>query len=211
MGKKYQVDTSIADFEKEFKTREAESDLAYELQASKQQQLIVSEKLNIDLVEKSLSIQVEEKEILRAEKELTATKKLPANARAFETRILAEGAKSAKLKNAEREAQKIRLLGGAEASAIEAIGKAEAQEMELKAAAYKQYGEAAKMKLVLDALPKIAAEVAAPLAKVDEIVIVGGGGGDGFTDETTKLLAELPVRPILQAAGAAKIFEAFSS
>merc|ERR1712123_399478 len=96
----------------------AEADLAYELQASKQQQLIVSEKLNIDLVEKSLSIQVEEKEILRAEKELTATKKLPANARAFETRILAEGAKSAKLKNAEGEAQKIRLLGGAEAAAI---------------------------------------------------------------------------------------------
>merc|ERR1712123_19722 len=163
MDKKYHVDTSIAD-------------LAYELQASKQQQLIVSEKLNIDLVEKSLSIQVEEKEILRAEKELTATKKLPANARAFETRILAEGAKAAKLKNAEGEAQKIRLLGGAEAAAIEAIGKAEAQEM----------------KLVLDALPKIAAEVAAPLAKVDEIVIVGGGGGGGFTDETTKLLAELP-------------------
>merc|ERR1711892_1157210 len=79
-----------------------------------------------------------------------------------------------------------------EAAAIEAIGKAEAQEMELKAAAYKQYGEAAKMKLVLDALPKIAAEVAAPLAKVDEIVIVGGGGGGGFTNETTKLLAELP-------------------
>ena len=110
------------------------------------------------------------------------------------------------MKSAEGEAQKIRLLGGAEAAAIEAIGKAEAQEMELKAAAYKQYGEAAKMKLVLDALPKIAAEVAAPLAKVDEIVIVGGGGGGGgLTDETTKLLAELPVRPILQAAGAAKI------
>ena len=115
------------------------------------------------------------------------------------------------MKSAEGEAQKIRLLGGAEAAAIEAIGKAEAQEMELKAAAYKQYGEAAKMKLVLDALPKIAAEVAAPLAKVDEIVIVGGGGGGGLTDETTKLLAELPVRPILQAAGAAKIFEAITA
>ena len=87
--------------------------------------------------------------------------------------------------------------------------------MELKAAAYKEYGEAAKMKLVLDALPKIAAEVAAPLAKVDEIVIVGGGsGGGGLTDETTKLLAELPVKPMstmLKAAGAAKIFESISS
>ena len=86
--------------------------------------------------------------------------------------------------------------------------------MELKAAAYKQYGEAAKMKLVLDALPKIAAEVAAPLAKVDEIVIVGGGsGGGGITDETTKLLAELPVKPstMLKAAGVAKVFEAIQS
>jgi len=67
--------------------------------------------------------------------------------------------------------------------------------MELKASAYKDYGDAATMKLVLDALPKLAAEVAAPLSKVDEIVIVGGGGGmgaGGMVDETTKLLAELP-------------------
>ena len=80
----------------------------------------------------------------------------------------------------------------------------------MKASAYKEYGEAAKMKLVLDALPKIAAEVAAPLAKVDEIVIVGGGGGGGLTDETTKLLAELPVTPsaMLKTAGAVKLFEA---
>jgi len=198
------VETSIADYEKEYKTKQAEfntvvntaqaeSALAYELQASKQQQQIIAEELNVDLVEKQLSIQVEEKEILRAEKELTATTRLPADARAYKTRVLAEGSRLAKLKSAEGDAQKIRLLGAAEATAIEAIGKAEAAEMELKAQAYKDYGDAAQMKLVLDALPKIAAEVAAPLSKVDEIVIVGGGsGGGGLTDETTKLLAELP-------------------
>ena len=38
--------------------------------------------------------------------------------------------------------------------------------MRMKAAAYKQYGDAAMMSLVLDALPKVAAEVAAPLSKV---------------------------------------------
>ena len=69
--------------------------------------------------------------------------------------------------------------------------------MELKALAYKDYGEAATMKLVLDAMPKLAAELAAPLSKVDEITMVGGGSRGGFaagmTDETTKLLAELPV------------------
>jgi len=87
--------------------------------------------------------------------------------------------------------------------------------MELKAQAYKDYGDAAQMKLVLDALPKIAAEVAAPLSKVDEIVIVGGGsGGGGITDETTKLLAELPVNggaslpgTLLKSAGLMKVFE----
>merc|ERR1712235_26250 len=194
MDTKYSVDTQVADYEKDFKTKkaefmtavntaQAESALAYELQSSKQQQLIIAEELNVDLVEKQLSIQVEEKEIIRAEKELAATTRLPADARAYETKVLAEGSRLAKLKAAEGEAQKIRLLGAAEAS-----------EMELKASAYKDYGEAATMKLVLDALPKIAAEVAAPLAKVDEIVIVGGGGpgGAGMVDETTKLLAELP-------------------
>lgn len=56
---------------------------------------------------------------------------------------------------ARAEAEKIRLLGGAEASAIEAVGKAEAERMRLKASAYKQYGEAAMLSLVLESLPKV--------------------------------------------------------
>lgn len=66
--------------------------------------------------------------------------------------------------------------------------------MELKAGAYKDYGDAAMMKLVLNSLPKVAAEVSAPLGKIEEITIVGGGHGTSgkITDETTKLLAELP-------------------
>lgn len=56
---------------------------------------------------------------------------------------------------AKADAEKIKLLGGAEASAIEAVGKAEAEKMRLKAAAYKQYGEAAVLSLVLEALPKV--------------------------------------------------------
>ena len=41
--------------------------------------------------------------------------------------------------------------------------------------------------MVVDCLPKIAAEVVAPLEKVDDIVIVGGGDG------AAQLLATLPV------------------
>ena len=47
------------------------------------------------------------------------------------------------------------MIGVAEAAAIEAIGKADAERMRQKAAAYKQYGDAALMALVLDAMPKV--------------------------------------------------------
>jgi len=48
---------------------------------------------------------------------------------------------------------------------------------------------------VLEALPQIAAEVAAPLAKTDEIILLGGS--DRTTAEVSKLLGQLP--PAVQA------------
>jgi flotillin len=56
---------------------------------------------------------------------------------------------------AKAEAEKIKKIGAAEAFAIEGVGKAEAERMRMKAAVYKQYGDAAIMSLVLDALPKV--------------------------------------------------------
>merc|ERR1711874_956916 len=75
------------------------------------------------------------------------------------------------------------------------ICRAEAESMRMKASAYKQYEDAAIMSLVLEALPQIAAEVAAPLAKTDEIVLIGGS--DRTTDEINKLVGSLP--PAIQA------------
>ena len=56
---------------------------------------------------------------------------------------------------ARADAEKIKLIGGSEATAIEAVGKAEAERMRLKASAYKQYGDAAMLSLVLETLPKV--------------------------------------------------------
>jgi len=42
------------------------------------------------LVEKQMSIKVEEQEIIRSEKELTATTRLPADADAYQTTVIAE-------------------------------------------------------------------------------------------------------------------------
>lgn len=116
----------------------------------------------------------------------------PAEAEAFKMEQLAEAKKIKKVLTAQAEAEKIKRIGEAEAGSIEAVGKAEAEKMRLKAEAYQQYGEAAKTALVLEALPKIAGKVAAPLGRTNEIVILSGDGGR-VTGEVNRLLAELPV------------------
>ena len=56
---------------------------------------------------------------------------------------------------ARADAERIKRLGEADAFSVEAVGKAEAESMKLKAQAYKQYGEAAIMSMVLDSLPQV--------------------------------------------------------
>lgn len=56
---------------------------------------------------------------------------------------------------AKAEAEKIRLLGEAEAQALEAVGMSEAERMRMKAIVYKRYGEAAILDITLNALPKV--------------------------------------------------------
>merc|ERR1719259_1316218 len=206
MDSKFMADTKIANSEREYKlqkasfdqevnTARADAELAYELQAAKEKQQIRNEEIQIEIVERRKQISIEEQEILRKEKELTSTVRLPAEAESYRVETLAQGQRTQTVEVARAEAEKIKAIGGAEATAIESVGKAEAERMRMKAAAYKQYGDAAMMSLVLEALPKVAAEVAAPLGKVDEIVMVGGDSR--ATSEITKLISQLP--PAVQA------------
>merc|ERR1719414_753992 len=206
MDVKYNTDTKIEDnsrgfklqkanFDKEVNTAKAEAQLAYELQAAKIQQRIRNEELQIQVVERRKQIEIEEQEIRRKEKELMSTVKLPAEAESYKVQTVAEGNRTKTVEAARADGEKIRLIGGAEAKAVEAVGRAEAESMRMKASAYKQYGDAAILALVLEALPQIAAEVSAPLAKTDQIVLVGGG--NNTTNEVNKLMATLP--PSIQA------------
>uniref|UniRef100_A0A674P5Z3 Flotillin n=1 Tax=Takifugu rubripes TaxID=31033 RepID=A0A674P5Z3_TAKRU len=203
MDIKFQADTKMADskrelelrkasFNQEVNTKKAEAQLAYELQAAKEQQKIRMEEIEIEVVQRKKQIVIEEKEITRTDKELIAVVKRPAEAEAHKMLQLAEGHKIKTVLISQAVAEKIKKIGEAEAFSIEALGKAEAEKMRLKAEAYQEYGEAAKTALVLEALPKIASKVAAPLAKTNEIVILSGNRGQ-VTGEVNRLLAELPV------------------
>ncbi|CAL9684908.1 unnamed protein product [Knipowitschia caucasica] len=202
MDVKFQADTKMADsrrelelqkatFNQEVNTKKAEAQLAYELQAAKEQQKIRLEEIQIQVVQRTKQITIEEKEIDRTDKELIATVKRPAEAEAYKIQQLAEGNKVQKVLLAQAEAEKIRRVGEAEASSMEAVGKAEAEKMRLKAQAFLQYGEAAQTAMVLQALPEIASKVASPLAKTQEIVILSGQSH--VTTEVSRLMAELPV------------------
>lgn len=201
MDVKYATDTKIEDnarmyklqkanFDQEINTAKAQAQLAYELQAAKIRQRIRNEEIQIEVVERKKQIEVEAQEVMRKESELNATVRLPAEAESYRLEIIAEGKRTQTVKNAQAESEKIKLLGTAEATAISSVGKAEAERMRQKAAVYKQYGNAAIMSIVLESLPKIAAEVAAPLAKTDEIVLIGGP--DNTTADITRLVGQIP-------------------
>ena len=94
MDAKFETDTKIeeytrayklqvAEFEKEVNTAKAQAQLAYQLEAAKLNQKIKSEEIKIDVVVCKKEIEIEEQEILRKEKELKGTVKLPAEAEAF--------------------------------------------------------------------------------------------------------------------------------
>ena len=178
-------------FQTEANSALATASLAYELEGKRLQQGLREAQMNIEVVERRKEIEIEEKEIERKEKELFATVKIPAEAHAFETQTIAEGMKVKRLAEAQAIAEKIKKIGKAEAGAAEAIGKAEAKGMKMKAEAYKEYGDAALVSMVLEVLPHLAGEVASPLKRTKEIVVLGGEE-NRTNRQVTSLMASLP-------------------
>ncbi|CAL1268105.1 unnamed protein product [Larinioides sclopetarius] len=207
MAARYVNDTEIAKAQRDFElkkaaydvevnTKKAESDLAFNLQAAKTRQKIKEEQMQVKVIERTQEIQVQEQEILRKERELEATVRRPAEAEKYRLEKLAEANRNRVIMEAEAEAEAIRLRGEAEAFAIEAKAKAEAEQMAKKADAFKEYREAAMVDMVLDTLPKLAAEVAAPLTQCNRVVMVSDGkhdvGAGRLTGEVLDIIAQVP-------------------
>ncbi|THD20873.1 Flotillin [Fasciola hepatica] len=189
---RYMADTRIANstrdfemkkasFDQEVNTSRAEAELAYQLQVAKEKQKIRAEEINISIVERRKQIEIEEKEIQCSEKKMDATVRRPAEAEAYRLQQIAEGQRTQKIMLAQAEADGIRARGLASAAVVQAKGQSEAERMLLRAKAYDRYGDAAMLSLILDTLPRVAAEVAAPLARTKEIVIMGGNGSNANT------------------------------
>ncbi|XP_063422387.1 flotillin-1-like isoform X2 [Mytilus trossulus] len=166
-----------AHYDLEIQTKAATSELAYDLQAAKTKQAIKEEQMQIKVIERSQQIQLQEQEITRRERELEAQIRKPAEAEKFRLEKIAEANRKRIVLEAEAEAESIKLRGDAEAYSIEAKAKAEAEQMAKKADAWKDYQDAAMVDMILETLPKIAAEISAPLTNCKKITMVSSGKG----------------------------------
>lgn len=116
----------LADYQAAVNQKKAESDLAYDLQRFKTNQVVKKEEVQVQVVEKEALIAVQEQEIRRREKELEATIRKPAEAEREKVRTLAEAERFKLETEARGHADAVRAKGLAEAEITKAKGLAEA-------------------------------------------------------------------------------------
>ena len=96
------------------------------------------------------------------------------------------------------EVDNIYFQGEAEAFVVEIKAKAESEEMSLKADAWRDYENAAKVSMWMNVIPSMAAEVAAPLSQVKKISMVGYTDNDlqmgpsHLTSEIMDVMEKIP-------------------
>jgi flotillin len=179
------------------KRQQAQADKSYDIQTNVMQQQVITESVRVQQVEKEGQVKVQDAEIARREKELIATVLKGAEIERQRIETIAAAEKQRLIAEAEGHASAIRAQGEAEAEIIFKKGEAEAKAMNVKAAAYQEYNQAAVVDKLITGLPEIVRALAAPLANVDKITIVSTGNGDTagmskITGDITKMAAQVP-------------------
>lgn len=179
----------------------ANADVAYKLQEIENQSLLALQQAELA-----------KKNALVVEEKLVAEVKKPADAKKYETEVNAEASKIKAIKEAQAdaeaikikamaaaearkieaqaEAEAIRAKGLAEAEAIKAKGLAEAEAKDKLAEAMSKYEEAAVVELIVSRLPEIMSAVAKPMEQVDKITIIDNGGNQGAS-KLTKVVTDV--------------------
>jgi flotillin len=209
----------IADFRREQDIAKARADQAYDLESARSKQDVMEQEMQIKIIERQKQIELEEKEILRRERQYDSEVKKKADADRYSVEQAAAADKAKQIAEAEAnkyrieamakaDAERIRLDGTAKADAQRAQGESEAEIIRLKglaeaeakekiAEAFEQFGQAAILDMIVKMLPEYAKQIASPLANIDKITVVDTGGSDSnggankITSYATNLMASL--------------------
>lgn len=196
-------ETKQAEFSAAVRAKQAETEQAGPLATATAKQHVIEMEVRVDRIRKQQEVLVQEQEAERREKELLATVVKPAEAERRAVVIRAEGEREAAIIRAEAVKRQLEWEGAGEASRIQSIGRAEADKLlalgeaeaavakqkllaeaeglQKKAEAWKQFNDAAMMNMVVDKLPELAQAFATQVAGIDKINIIdmGGGGSSG--------------------------------
>jgi flotillin len=112
-------------------------------------------------------------------------------------RAVAEAQAAAEKARGEADAEVTKAKGNAEAETIKAKGVAEAAGIAAQAEAYEKYNEAAVLNKVLEVLPAIAKEIAAPMGAIDNLTVISNDGASqlsknvaGGVQQTAQMLKD---------------------
>lgn len=189
------ADTKVADANQDLELKKAElqidlnrkkadADFSYELERHKLNQELKAEEAKVKLIEKDAAVELEKKEIDRVTQELEATVRKPAEAEQYRLGVEAKGMAEAK-----------RIQGIVEAELVQKIGEAEADALRKKAESWNSYSQPALLQMMFEKLPDLAREMAAPISKIDKIVMVSNDGKLGtskITGEIASMMSQLP-------------------
>lgn len=204
----------VAEYRREQDIAKARADQAYELETARAKQEVTEQEMQIQIIERQKQIELEEKEILRREKQYDSEVKKKADADRYAIEQNAEAQKRKELAQADAEkyrietqaqaeAERIRLDGLAKADAERAQGTAEAEIIRLRglaeaeakqkiAEAFEQFGQAAVLDMIVKMLPEYAKQIASPLSNIDKITVVDtGGGANGGAGKVTGYATDL--------------------
>ncbi|MBS4213302.1 MULTISPECIES: flotillin family protein [Neobacillus] len=209
-----------AEFRREQDIAKARADMAYDLESAKAKQDVTEQEMQVKIIERQKQIELEEKEILRRERQYDSEVKKKADADRYSIEQSAAAEKARQIADAEAnkyrieamakaEAERVRLDGLAKAESQRAQGLSEAEIIRMKglaeaeakqkiAEAFEQFGQAAILDMIIKMLPEYAKQVASPLSNIEKITVVDTGGGSGpnggankITGYATNLMASL--------------------
>ncbi|SDY33117.1 flotillin [Evansella caseinilytica] len=205
----------VAEFRREQDEAKARADQSYHLAEARAKQEVTEQQMQVQIIERQKQIELEEKEILRREKQYDSEVKKKADADRYSVEQSAEAEKRRQMAEADAkkynveamakaEAEKVRIDGLAAAEAARARGESEAEVIRLKglaeaeakekiAEAYEKFGQAAILDMIMEMLPAYAKEVASPLANIDKITVVdtGSSGENGGANKVTSYATNL--------------------
>lgn len=207
----------VASFKKDQDTAKAEADQAYHIQEARAKQTMVEEQMKVELVRKEREIDLQDKEIMVRQKQYDAEVKKKADADRYAVEQAAEADKARRMREADALQYSIetqakasaeqkrldgmavadaeRAKGTAEAEVIRLRGLAEAEAKEKLAEAFKNYGEAAVLDIIVNMLPELAGKIAAPISSIDKLTVVDTGKGEGaarVSNYVTELMSTAP-------------------